>query len=162
MSRKPRYSLALEVEPANPNEAYRHYMKKLSYETDIADLSIDIKKGYEGIIVVDVRDAEAYKECHIPTAISIPGNKINEDTTKRLSKEKVIITYCWGPACNGATKAAAKFAQLGFRVKELIGGIEYWRKENGEVEGTLGAKADLFWNMKKESKNKKSLDGSTQ
>ncbi|WP_416147513.1 rhodanese-like domain-containing protein [Salipaludibacillus sp. HK11] len=137
MTKKPRFLLSLEVEPATPSVAYSHFMKKLSFETDVADLSLDIKKGYEGIVIVDVRDLKSYEECHIPTAISIPSNNINEETTQDFSKEKVIITYCWGPACNGATRAAAKFAKLGFMVKELIGGIEYWRKEQGEVEGTL-------------------------
>ncbi|QKS70302.1 rhodanese-like domain-containing protein [Paenalkalicoccus suaedae] len=149
MTSKPRFALTLDVEPANPKDAYNFFMQKLSYETDVADLSIDIKKGYEGIVIVDVRDVESFEECHIPTAISIPTNKISEETTNNLSKEKVIITYCWGPACNGATRAAARFAQLGFRVKELIGGIEYWRKENGEVEGKLGQKADLYWKIKR-------------
>jgi rhodanese-related sulfurtransferase len=37
--------------------------------------------------------------------------------------------YCWGPACNGATKAALEFAKLGYDVKEMIGGFEYWVRE---------------------------------
>lgn len=53
------------------------------------------------------------------------------------------MLYCWGPACNGATKAAAKLSTLGFRIKEMLGGIEYWRKEGGPVEGTLKEQASL-------------------
>jgi rhodanese-related sulfurtransferase len=151
MTIKPKFSLSLQIEPASPSIAYRYFMNKLSYETDIADLSVDIKKGYEGIIVIDVRDPKSYEECHIPTALSLPSNKISEETTQSFSKDKVIITYCWGPACNGATRAAVKFANLGFRVKELIGGIEYWRKEGGDVEGTLGDKANIYWQMKSKS-----------
>jgi hypothetical protein len=45
-------------------------------------------------------------------------------------------------------------AKLGFRVKELIGGIEYWRKEGGKVEGTLGDKSDMYWQMKSTKKIK--------
>jgi hypothetical protein len=29
-------------------------------------------------------------------------------------------------------------------VKEMLGGIEYWRKEGNEVEGTLGQEAPLI------------------
>jgi rhodanese-related sulfurtransferase len=103
MRRRPRFSLVLEIEPASPNKAYQHFMDKLAYETDVADLSVDISKGYDGIIVIDVRDSESYEACHIPTALSLPNNVISEETTQSLPKDKVMITYCWGPACNGAT-----------------------------------------------------------
>ena len=50
----------------------------------------------------------------------------------------------WKPAiAAGATKAAARLSALGFRVKEMLGGIEYWRKEGFEVEGTKGTEAPL-------------------
>jgi rhodanese-related sulfurtransferase len=47
----------------------------------------------------------------------------------------VLVVYCWGPGCNAATKAAAKLASLGFQVKEMIGGLEYWRREGYPVDG---------------------------
>ncbi len=40
--------------------------------------------------------------------------------------------------------AAAKLAALGFRVKEMIGGIGYWRKEGLPVEGSSPADAPLY------------------
>jgi rhodanese-related sulfurtransferase len=55
-----------------------------------------------------------------------------------------IVTYCWGPGCNSSTKAALKLASLGFKVKEMIGGLEYWRHEGLPIEGTLGAAAPLY------------------
>jgi rhodanese-related sulfurtransferase len=57
------------------------------------------------------------------------------------------VLYCWGPACNGASQAATKLAAQGFRVKEMLGGIEYWRKEGGNLEGTLYEQAPLYWKM---------------
>ena len=42
---------------------------------------------------------------------------------------RTVVTYCWGPGCNGATRAALEFARLGYRVKEMIGGYEYWVRE---------------------------------
>jgi hypothetical protein len=45
-----------------------------------------------------------------------------------------VVTYCWGPGCNGATRAALEFARLGFRVKEMIGGYEYWVREGFPVQ----------------------------
>lgn len=45
-----------------------------------------------------------------------------------------MVTYCWGPGCNGATRAALTLARLGFEVREMIGGIEYWIREGLPVE----------------------------
>jgi hypothetical protein len=39
-----RFSLVLDIEPANPSHAYEHFTGKLAYETDPADLSVDISK----------------------------------------------------------------------------------------------------------------------
>lgn len=148
MKKEPKYSLTLDIQPSETEAAYEHFIKKLSFEADVADLLIDLKKGYQSLTVIDVRDELAYKECHIPEAISFPGNKISESTVSTLSKDQVIVVYCWGPACNGATRACAKLSKLGFKVKELLGGLEYWRKEGGEISGTLGEKAPMYWSHK--------------
>ncbi|MFE5737948.1 rhodanese-like domain-containing protein [Streptomyces celluloflavus] len=46
--------------------------------------------------------------------------------------------YCWGPGCDGATRAALALARLGYRVKEMLGGIEYWIREGYEVTTRQG------------------------
>lgn len=137
-------SLVLEIPAANPEDAYRHYMNRLAMETDVSDVRHDLERGVKDFLLVDVRSAEAYEESHIPTAISLPHRAMNEETTASFSKHQVIAVYCWGPACNGGAKGAARLAGLGFKVKEMLGGIEYWRKEGGPVEGTLGNRAPLI------------------
>jgi rhodanese-related sulfurtransferase len=49
-------------------------------------------------------------------------------------KDKVIVTYCAGVHCNASTKAAARLTALGFKVKEMLDGIEGWRKEGYALE----------------------------
>ena len=49
-----------------------------------------------------------------------------------------MVTYCWGPGCNGATRAALTLAGLGFRVREMLGGFEYWAREGLPVESDDG------------------------
>ena len=44
-----------------------------------------------------------------------------------------MVVYCWGPGCNGATRAALQFSRLGYAVKEMIGGFEYWAREGLEI-----------------------------
>jgi rhodanese-related sulfurtransferase len=65
---------------------------------------------------------------HLPTA-DIPAR-----AGELLDPCVPVITYCWGPGCNGATRAALALAQLGYPVKEMIGGIEYWIREGFAVE----------------------------
>ncbi|MBS1796960.1 MAG: rhodanese-like domain-containing protein [Acidobacteria bacterium] len=141
--REPRFSLVSETPAAEPEIARQHFFSKLAFEADVADLVYDLSKGRTDLIVVDTRSPQSYEECRIPGALNLP--KIDEATTRDLPKDKLYVVYCWGPACNGSTKGAMKLAALGFRVKELIGGIEYWRRENCPVEGTLGEDAPLHW-----------------
>jgi len=140
----PNFSFVLEHAAAEPDAAGRHFLAKLAFETDPADVHLDMERGHPGIVLVDSRSPEAYTRCHIPGAINLPTRTISAATTASLRRDKVIVTYCWGPGCNGATRAAAKLAALGFRVKEMIGGIGYWRKEGLPVEGSSPDDAPLY------------------
>ena len=120
MTNQTYYSLVLETPAASPEDTHRHYRNKLSVETDVADVRYDMQHGVNDFLLIDVRSAKAYGECHIPGAINLPSNQINEETTAIFSKEQVIVVYCWSPACNGGTKGAARLSGLGFRVKEML------------------------------------------
>jgi rhodanese-related sulfurtransferase len=137
------FSLVLETPAARPEEAQRHFLAKLSVETDAADVRLDLQRGQNSFLLVDARSAQDFEECHIPGAINLPYRKITAESTAHLSKEQPLVVYCWSPGCNSATKAAARLSTLGFLVKEMIGGIEYWRREGGAIEGTLGEQAPL-------------------
>jgi len=138
------HSFVLDHAPAEPAAAERHFLSKLAFETDPADVHRDLERGHAGLVVVDTRGPDAYARCHIPGALSLPTRIISRETTASLPRDKVIVAYCWGPGCNGSTRAAAKLAALGFRVKEMIGGIGYWRKEGLPVEGSSPDDAPLY------------------
>lgn len=131
------FSFVLEKPAGSPAEAQKHFAAKLTLETDAWDVKTDMERGRSDFIVVDTRSREDYDDRHISGAISLPHRTMNAETTAHLPKEKVMVTYCWGPGCNASTKGALRLAALGFRVKELIGGIEYWIKEGGSLEGKL-------------------------
>ena len=141
---QPAFSFVLEHPAAEPDVAERHFLSKLAVETDPADVHEDLRRGHGGIVVVDTRSPQAFALCHVPGAINLPTRTISPETTTSLPRDRVIVTYCWGPGCNGSTKAAARLAALGFRVKEMIGGIGYWRKEGLPVEGTSPDDAALY------------------
>jgi rhodanese-related sulfurtransferase len=138
------FSLVLETPAARPEDAQLHFLAKLSVETDASDVRLDLQRGQNSFVLIDSRSAQDFDECHIPGAISLPYRKINAGSTAHLSKAQPLVVYCWSPGCNSATKAAARLSALGFQVKEMIGGIEYWRREGGSVEGTLADQAPLI------------------
>ncbi len=113
------------------------YQAKLNFETDSWDLSEALNNG-ENIIVIDARSAEAYSNEHIPTAINFPHREMTAESTKHLDKSKTYVTYCDGIGCNASTKGALKMAQLGFNVKELLGGLDWWKRDGYETKGTHG------------------------
>jgi rhodanese-related sulfurtransferase len=116
------------------DEQLRHYESKLAFETDSWDLKVALESG-ESIIVIDARSPEAYQKEHIPGAINIPHRKINEETTKQLNETALVVTYCDGIGCNASTKAALNMTKLGFRAKELMGGLDWWKRDGHKTEG---------------------------
>jgi len=104
------------------------YAAKLAYEIDAADLKAALDDG-EDIVVVDARSADAFGREHIPTAISLPHRVMDAVTTAQLNRETVYVCYCDGIGCNASTKGALKLAQLGFTVKELQGGLDWWKRD---------------------------------
>lgn len=119
------------------------FADKLRFETDPADVHHDISHDVASFVVIDARSAEHYEACRIPGAVHLPWGRIRESTTRDFDPETLIVTYCWGPGCNSSTKAALRLSQLGFTVREMIGGIEYWRREGYPVDGTQGDDAPL-------------------
>lgn len=118
------------------DEQLRHYEKKLQFETDSWDLKVSLGAG-ENIIVIDARSSEAYEKEHIPGSINIPHRQMNEETTKGLDRLALIVTYCDGIGCNASTKGALNMVRLGFRVKELLGGLDWWKRDGHVTEGVL-------------------------
>ena len=99
-----------------------------------ADLYADIVAGTPNLVVVDARFAEAYAVEHVPGAINLPWRVLDETTTAHLSREALYVVYCWNASCHASTKTARRLEALGFKVKELHGGLERWRKEGYPTE----------------------------
>ena len=106
----------------------KHYSDKLAYESDSWDLNVALEAG-ERIVVIDARSPEAFQREHIPGAINIPHRTMSAESTSRLDRAALIVTYCDGIGCNGSTKGAINMLNLGFRVKELMGGLDWWKRD---------------------------------
>lgn len=113
----------------------KHYENKLAFEMDPSDL-FDALNNNEKVVPLDARKQFGFDAEHIPRAINIPHREMNEESTKHLDKTVLYVTYCDGIGCNASTKGALNMAKLGFKVKELMGGIEWWKFDGYATEGT--------------------------
>ena len=128
----------METSPADPKTARSHFESSLTFETDPSDVHADLQNGETGFVVLDARTTESYAKGHVPGAISFPHRKIDSTSVSSLPRDKLIVTYCDGVYCNASTRAAAKLAALGFRVKEMIHGMSGWIQEGYPVETGIG------------------------
>ncbi len=119
-------------------EQMNFYQQKLQYEIDSADLREALGRG-ESIVVVDGRTSDAYAREHIPGAVSLPHREISFNTTESLSKSELYVCYCDGIGCNASTKTALKLLTLGFQVRELIGGLDWWKRDGYPTHGAEAA-----------------------
>ncbi|WP_323447814.1 rhodanese-like domain-containing protein [Streptomyces yaizuensis] len=134
------------VPPAAPGAAAAHFRARLAFHADVADVAADLAAGGDpGFVLVDSRSTAAWDQGHIPGALHLPTALIPGQAPRLLDPAVPVITYCWGPGCDGATRAALALAELGYRVKELLGGFEYWVREglaHETREGTRQLPAD--------------------
>ena len=123
----------------NLNEQIRHYEERLSYQWDSADLAEELQKGTE-LVVIDTRKSFAFEAEHIPGAVSLPHREMSQESTSSFDRDLIYICYCDGIGCNGSTKGALKMARLGFNVRELIGGLDWWKRDGYATHGKASSK----------------------
>ena len=102
--------------------------KKAEYKKITSDEAKNIMLT-EKPIVVDVRSLEEYNEGHIPNAISVPLETIeNEAETKLKNKDDLILVYC--RSGRRSREATLRLIEKGYTNVIDFGGIQDW---NGEV-----------------------------
>jgi rhodanese-related sulfurtransferase len=120
------------VPAADPATAHRHFAGRLAVETDVADVAAALAGDDPGFVLLDARSPESYAAGHLPGAHLLERPFTAADVA--ALGDALLVVYCWGPACNGATKAARELAALGRPVKEMLGGFEYWERDGHAVD----------------------------
>jgi rhodanese-related sulfurtransferase len=128
-------SLVTETGFADPATARAHFEARLRLETDCSDVHESLKDRAD-FVLVDVRSPKLFAAGHVPGAANIPHRTMTAERMAQYPKNTAFVVYCAGPHCNGANKAAVRLARLGYRVKEMIGGITGWRDEDFELART--------------------------
>ncbi|MFJ9323842.1 rhodanese-like domain-containing protein [Streptomyces globisporus] len=125
----------LRVPPASPAAAAAYFGASLAFHADVSDVASALAADSDpGFVVLDSRSTAAWDQGHLPGAVHLPTALISEQAAALLDPAVPVVTYCWGPGCNGATRAALALAQQGFQVKEMLGGFEYWVREGFAYE----------------------------
>lgn len=115
----------------NAQEFFKH---KLEFETDSWDLYVALNESRK-LVAIDARSAESYEREHIPGAVSFPHRMMNETSVQSLDRDTLYVSYCDGIGCNASTKGAMKLTALGFQVKELLGGLDWWKRDGYATAG---------------------------
>jgi rhodanese-related sulfurtransferase len=120
------------------HSAVAFFATRLAFQTDVSDVHLALESGNPGFVLLDSRGPAAWAQGHIAQARQLPTAEIAARAQRELDPTVPVVTYCWGPGCNGATRAALALAELGFVVREMIGGLEYWIREGFPVQTAAG------------------------
>jgi rhodanese-related sulfurtransferase len=93
----------------------------------------------EKVILVDVRDAQAYALGHIPGSVSFPMEQAKEklgEFMSRYPKETPLVIYCASVRCQSANAQARVLTQEhGYvNIREMPGGYAEWRVSEPQAE----------------------------
>ena len=126
-------------------DAVAHFRHRLQFETDVSDVHAALHEPRSFFVLIDTRSRESWDQGHVPSAVHLPTAEVADRAAAVIPPGARVVTYCWGPGCNGAVKGALALAELGYQVKEMLGGFEYWAREGFPVEtaaGTMTRAAD--------------------
>ena len=80
----------------------------------------------QGLVIIDVRNPDAYAKGHIQGAKNIPAQALGN---AQLPKDSQIVVYCGEDACSLSDQAAQSLLAAGYaKVQTLAGGFADWLK----------------------------------
>ena len=85
------------------------------------------------VVVVDVRPEAEYAAGHLPGAVSVPPDRL-DDVLCDLPDGDDVVAYCRGPYCVYADDAVRRLQARGRRAVRLEDGFPEWRQAGGPVE----------------------------
>jgi len=118
---------------ANIEELANAYLGDRSEITTVTrdELKERLRSGQTTLI--DVRPMNEYDAGHIPGAIPIPPDQL-EDLLPQLPTDREIVAYCRGPYCVFADQAVRTLLATGHSARRLEDGLPEWRRNGGPIE----------------------------
>lgn len=86
-----------------------------------------VERARQGLVtVLDVRPVDEFAIGHLPGAVNIPLNEL-EERVGELDPGSEIVAYCRGAYCVLSFEAVAALRRRGFRVRRLEDGLPEWQ-----------------------------------
>ena len=120
LGRLPKLQLAEVDRALSDYRPQRHNFPKIS----VYDLRERMRR--DEVLLLDVRPAVEFKAGHLPGAVSIPLDEL-EQRLEELPLDKLIVAYCRGPWCVLSFEAVALLRERGYRVRRLEDGFPEWK-----------------------------------
>jgi rhodanese-related sulfurtransferase len=87
------------------------------------------------VVLVDVLSPDSYRAGHLPGAINIPVNDLEEEAPGRVARADVVVVYCASFECHASRAAAQELEALGYlHVIEYEGGLADWTEAGYPLE----------------------------
>lgn len=103
-------------------------MVRQTYTAISQEKAREMMEQEEGYMIVDVRRLDEFESGHIPGAVCIPNETIEEEASDFLpDPDQIILVYC--RSGNRSRQAAQKLAGLGYTNVYEFGGIIDWTGE---------------------------------
>jgi rhodanese-related sulfurtransferase len=97
------------------------------------DLISRIRDGL--VTVLDVRPEDEFALGHLPGALNIPLDKL-EQRLRELPANREVIAYCRGPYCVLSFEAVAALRARGYLVRRLEDGYPEWKAAGLPIEAS--------------------------
>lgn len=77
------------------------------------EVAAKIDRG--GVTVIEALPASYYEDAHLPGAINLPHDQVDDLAPRLLpDKQTEIVVYCSNDACQNSTIAATRLTELGY------------------------------------------------
>ena len=100
------------------------------------ELSAKIERG-DDFVLVDALPPMAYAASHLPGAVNIPPERVDELCRRRIAERQTeVVVYCSGSTCDSSEVVAARLLELGYRnVRHYREGKSDWTEAGLPLEG---------------------------
>lgn len=99
------------------------------------ELKAKMDRG-DDFVLVDVLGPGHYESSHLPGAINLPYEYVDEAEKILPNKETEVIVYCVNPECSASSEEARELTEMGYtRVLHYAEGKQDWIRAGLPVEG---------------------------
>ena len=91
------------------------------------ELKAKMDRG-ESFVLLDALSAKHYQSSHLPGAVNLPYEFVDEAERLLPNKDAEIVVYCMNVDCEASAEEARELTEMGYRnVRSMSGGFRAWK-----------------------------------